>query len=386
MPGPLAGVRVVEIATGGGLPLAAMLLGDMGAEVIRVERIGSRRGELGPAAALRGRRSIVIDLSVPAGRDIVVRLTRVSAVLVEGFRPGVAEAIGIGPETCCAANPALVYGRLSGRGQRGPQARHAGHDLNFLAAAGVLDGPALAATSTQRPLTSVADRGAPALLFAFGIVCALIEAQRSGRGQVVDCASVDAALVMAAKFGATDDQAAHPPTHLGAPYYGVYPTADGQYVAVAAIESERYQALLSGLGLDVASLADQHDEASWPGIRALVTAAFASREAAHWEVVFAGADACVTLVRSPGGAPSDPQLQARGSFTHAGGRWEPTAVPLLSRTPGAPAGPRPAPGQHTREILGDAGYSPEEIDMLLAADVARAAVPVDLDGDATHEG
>lgn len=386
MPGPLADVRVVEIAAGGGgggLPLAAMLLGDMGADVIRVDRIGSRRGQLGPLTALRGRRSIAVDLSTAAGREVVVRLCQISAVLVEGFRPGAAEAMGIGPDTCCAANPALVYGRLSGMGQHGPRARQAGHDLNFLATAGVLDGPALAATSTQRPLTTIADRGAPALLFAFGVVCALIEARRSGRGQVVDCASVDAALVTAARFGATDDPAAQPPAHLGAPYYGVYPTRDGQYMAVAAVDPERYQVFLAGLGLRAEApaaeapaaeaLASQHDQASWPRVRALVAAEFARHDAAHWEAVFARLDACVTSVRSPTAAHADPQLRARGSFTQAGGRWEPTAMPLLSRTPGAPAGPPSAPGAHTREILGEAGYLPAEIDALVAGDVVRAA-------------
>jgi len=376
MPGPLAGVRVVEIAAGGGLPLAAMLLGDMGANVIRVDRIGSGRRRLGPPTALRGRRSIAVDLTTPAGRAIVVRLGQVSAVLIEGFRPGVAEAMGIGPDTCCAANPALVYGRLSGTGQQGPRARQAGHDLNFLAAAGVLDGPALAATPTQRPLTTIADRGAPALLFAFGVVCALIEAQRSGRGQVVDCASVDAALVTAARFGPAGDPGADPPAHLGAPYYGVYRTRDGQYMAVAAVDRTRYQVFLHGLGLRPETLAaeavaSQRDLASWPRLRALVADEFARHDAAHWEAVFARLDACVTRVRSPREAHADPQLRARGSFTQAGGRWEPTAVPVLSLTPGAPGGPPPAPGEHTREILGEAGYLPDEIDALFAGDVVR---------------
>jgi alpha-methylacyl-CoA racemase len=376
MSGPLVGVRVVEIAGRGGLPLAAMLLADMGADVVRVEREGSTRVDLGPDAALRGRRSIVVDLNQPRGRDVVIRLAQASTALIEGFRPGVAEALGIGPQVCCVANPALVYGRLSGWGQNGPLAGRAGHDLNFLAATGVLDGPALAATSATRPLITMADRSAPALLFAFGLVCAIFEARESGHGQVLDCAAVDAALVTAARFGVADDPAASPPTHLGAPFYGVYATADGHYLAVAAIEAPRYRALLAGLGLDAGSLGDQHDAATWPAARDAVAVAFAGHEWPYWAAVFAEADAGVTLVRTPTQAREDPQLRARGSFTPVAGRWQPAVVPQLSRTPGAPIRPRPVPGQHAREVLADADYSEREIDELIAAGaVPAAAIP-----------
>jgi alpha-methylacyl-CoA racemase len=373
MPGPLDCVRVVEIAAGGGLSLAGMLLADMGAEVIRVERAGRSRRELGPDTALRGRQSIIVNLRTPAGPAVVIRLAQSAAVLIEGFRPGVAESMGIGPDACCAANPELVYGRLSGWGQRGPEAGKAGHDLNFLAAAGVLDGPALAATGTRRPLTTIADRAAPALLFAFGVVCAIFEVGRSGRGQIVDCAAVDAALVAAAKFGATGDPATTPPSHLGAPYYGVYATADGQHVAVAAIEGPRYRTMLDRLGLAGEALDAAQDPARWPAVRAAVAAAFASRDAAHWATVFADADAGVTPVRRPGETDVDPQLRGRGSFTEVAGCREPEPRPLLSRTPGGLTAPRSVPGQQSRQVLAGAGYAAEEIDALLAAGVVRAA-------------
>ena len=374
MPGSLDGVRVVEIASGGGLPLAAMLLADMGAEIIRVERAGGTRRELHPAV-LRGRRSITLDLRQPAGRSIVHRLATVSSALIEGLRAGIAEALGIGADACCAANPALVYGRLSGWGQVGPRAQRAGHDLNFLAASGVLDGPSLAATPADRALTTVADRGAPALLFAFGVVCALFEAQRSGRGQVVDCASVDASLLMAARFGATADPAVPPRYRLRAPYYGVYPTADGQHMAVAAVEPRSYQALLDGLELDADALPSQHDETAWPHVHELVAAAFAAHDAAHWAAVFGERDAGVTSVLSSVGARGDPQLRARASFTQMGGEWQPSPAPVLSRTPGSIACPAPTAGADFRAVLALAGYAPEDVDELVGSGAVAAPGP-----------
>ena len=374
MPGPLDGVRVVEIASGGGLPLAAMLLADMGAEVIRVERAGSTRRELGPAA-LRGRRSITLDLRQPAGRSVVHRLAVASSAFIEGLRPGLAEALGIGPDACCAANPALVYGRLSGWGQAGPRAQRAGHDLNFLAASGVVDGPSLAATSADRALTTVADRGAPALLFAFGVVCALFEAIHSGCGQVVDCASVDASLVMAAKFGTTAAPAARPPHHLRAPYYGVYATADGQHMAVAAVEPRLYRALLDGLELDADALPSQHDDAAWPHVRSLVAAAFAAHDAAYWAAVFGERDAGVTSVLSSVDARHDPQLQARASFTRVGGQWQPSPAPVLSRTPGSIACPSPVARADFRAVLALAGYTSDDVDELIRSGVVAHLRP-----------
>jgi alpha-methylacyl-CoA racemase len=363
----LAGVQVVEIASGGGLPLAAMLLADMGADVIRIERAGSGRAELGSAAVRRNRRSITVDLRHPKGVEVVRRLANTSAALVEGLRPGVAEAIGIGPDACCTDNPTLVYGRLTGWGQIGPGATRAGHDLNFLAATGVLDAPGVAATAGLRPPVTVADRGAPALLFAFGVMCALFEAARSGRGQVVDCASVDAYLLMAAKFGPTDDEASEPPTHLGAPYYGVYPTADRGYVAVAAVEPARYRALIDGLGFADGELPDQHDSTTWQSARGLIANAFAAHDLGHWTAVFGGRDAGVTPVRRAAEARTDPQLAARESFTSALGTWQPNALPLLDRTPGVLRTAAPARGADYRSVLSTAGYPPAEIDELTAS-------------------
>ncbi|MCW3011394.1 MAG: carnitine dehydratase [Solirubrobacterales bacterium] len=345
--GPLQGVRVVEIGGIGPGPFAAMLLADMGADVIRLDR----KGELALVrpefdVTRRGRPSVAVDLKHADAKALVLDLCRSADVLLEGFRPGVMERLGLGPADTAAVNPKLVYGRMTGYGQDGPMANVAGHDINYIAVAGALGGMARRGERPLAPLNLVGDYGGGGMLLAFGVVCGVLEARVSGRGQVVDAAMVDGAALLTSLFhglragGMWKDE---PGTNLldsGAPFYEVYATADGGHVAVGAIEPQFYARLLELVGIP-AEEAPQYDLAAWPALKERFAEVFAGRTREEWAAILEGEEACATAVQGMFEAPGHPHMAARGSFTTLDGLVQPSAAPRFDRTPGAA---RPVPG------------------------------------------
>ena len=372
--GPLAGVKVVEIAGLGATPYAGMLLSDMGADVVRVDRPATRPQDGTKYALSRGRRSIVVDLKKPEGADTVLALAERADVLIEGYRPGVAERLGIGPDDCLARNPRLVYGRMTGWGNQGPLSQTAGHDLNYLALTGALT--LLQRGPDAQPATPpglLADFAGGGLMLAFGIVCAVLEARQSGQGQVIDAAMVDgvASLTtliysMAAQGRWTMDAPGSNFCDGGSNYYDTYETSDGRYLAVAPSEPQFYAVLVEKLGLDPATLPDRDDPANWPALSGIFADVFRSRTCAEWEKVFDGTDACVTPVLSFTEAREHPHNVARGTFVEQFGVVQPAPAPRLSRTPAAIAGPPPRGGQHSEQILCEWGFAPDRVASLLA--------------------
>jgi alpha-methylacyl-CoA racemase len=384
--GPLAGVRVVEIAAIGPAPFCAMLLADLGAEVIRVDRPSLSRDRSGATARVlsqvperyvlhRGRRSVAVDLKHPEGRQVVLRLSSRADALVEGFRPGVMERLGLGPDACLARNARLVYGRMTGWGQDGPLAATAGHDINYIALSGALNNFARAGQRPVPPVNLVGDMGGGGLFLAFGVVCALLEARGSGQGQVVDAAMIDgsAALTMVLHSmlaqGRWQDRPGTNVSDTGSPFYEVYETLDGRYVAVGALEQPFWQQLLKHLGIDEAELGDRADPANWPAMKDRLAAVFRTRTRDEWAQVFADTDSCVTPVLSLTEAHLHPHNQARGTFVERGGIIQPAPGPRFSATPPVNLQPPPAPGQHTGEALADWGFEQPEIDRLREAGV-----------------
>ncbi|MBL8927613.1 MAG: CoA transferase [Pseudonocardia sp.] len=349
--GPLRGLRVVELAGIGPAPHAAMVLADLGADVVRVDRPSGalRLGDPdGPDPTLRGRRRVAADLKTAAGRDTVLRLVDHSDVLVEGYRPGVAERLGVGPADCHARNPRLVYGRMTGWGQDGPMARRAGHDINYVSLTGALHaiGPA---ERPVPPLNLVADMGGGSMLLLVGVLAALLEARSSGRGQVVDAAMVDGASLLMQMIWAfhgqgrwTEDREANL-IDGGTPYYGTYACADGHHVAIGPLEPRFYAQLLAGLGLDPATLPAQEDVVAWPVLRAAFTTAFATRTRDEWGAVFEGTEACVTPVLALGEVAEHPHLKARGTIVAPDGVPQAAPAPRFSRTPTTLPGPPTEP-------------------------------------------
>lgn len=361
MDGPLVGLKVVELAGIGPGPHAAMILADLGADVVRVDRPAGGL-QLGapdaPDPTLRGRRRVVADLKDPAGRETVLRLVERADVLLEGYRPGVTERLGVGPAECRARNPRLVYGRVTGWGQDGPLAQRAGHDINYVSLTGALHAIGRAGERPVPPLNLVGDYAGGSLLLVVGVLAALWEAQRSGQGQVVDAAMVDgASLVVQLVWGllAQGAWADEPGSNLldgHAPFYDTYTCADGRHVAVGALEPQFYAALLSGLGIDPAELPDQDDRSGWPTLRARFAAVFAGHDRDHWDAVFAGTDACVTPVLAFAEVADHPHLAARGTIVTRGGVPQAAPAPRFSRTrTDVPAGPR-AP-ESVGQVLAD---------------------------------
>ena len=367
MTGPLQGVKVIEMAGIGPGPFAAMMLADMGAEVLRVDRPNAR--VLNPHLDVlnRGRRSIAVDLKHPDGVQTVLRLVEQADGLIEGFRPGVMERLGLGPDECLARNPKLVYGRMTGWGQEGPLAQAAGHDINYIAIAGVLNNFKRGSERPVPPLNLVGDFGGGGLLLAFGLVCALLEASRSGQGQVVDAAMVDGAAVLSTMIHAfiamgiwQDD----PGTNIldtGAHFYDVYETADGKYIAVGAIEPQFYAELLERTGLKDEDLPFQMDRSQWPALKDRFAALFKTRTRDEWQELLEGTDACAVPVLSLTEAPGHPHNVARKTFVERDGVVQPAPAPRFSRTSAEIAGPAAAPGQHTEEALADWGFSADEL-------------------------
>jgi alpha-methylacyl-CoA racemase len=375
--GPLSGVRVVEIASLAPAPFGCMVLSDLGADVLRVDRPEAcGPGARPPADPLvRGRRSIGLNLKDPEGVRLLLRLARQADVLVEGFRPGVAERLGFGPEVCLQANPGLVFARMTGWGQQGPLAPTAGHDIDYIAVSGVLHGIGRPGERPVPPLNLVGDFGGGGMLLAVGVLAALVERGRSGLGQVVDAAMVDgSALLNAFLYGMIASGAWTEPRGAnlldgGAPFYDTYETADGGYVAVGALEPDFYAELLAGLGLNEADLPGQYDRAGWPVLRDRFAAAFAKRTRDEWAEAFGGTDACVSPVLAPDEAPGHPHNAARGTFVRAGGVVQPAPAPRFSRTACQPPHPPGRPGADTGEVLAGLGLSGEQIAGLRTAGI-----------------
>jgi alpha-methylacyl-CoA racemase len=386
--GPLTGTRVIELAGIGPGPLAGMLLSDLGAEVIQVDRPG---GIPSPVPAVSditswGKRRIVVDLKHPRGAEIVLRIAARCDALIEGNRPGVAERLGVGPADCWSRNPALVYGRMTGWGQDGPLAASAGHDIAYIAVTGALHAIGRAGGPPQVPVNYLGDFGGGSMFLALGLVAGILQARATGRGRVVDAAIVDGTAALQAMTyslladGLWSDQRGANLLDTGAPFYDVYETADGRHMAVGAIEPQFYAELLEVLFApdDVpADLPAQHDRTGWPRLRQLFAARFAARSQEQWSQAFFGTDACVAPVRTLTEAPGDPQLAARGTYVVVDGVPQPAPAPRfadgVSLIPiGALSPGRVAPkGANTREVLTDLGFPDAE--ELLATGAAHQA-------------
>lgn len=381
--GPLAGIKVVEFAGIGPGPFCGMLLADMGAEVTLLERGGGTFatqlfGGGRKAVANRGKKSLCIDLKHPEAKSIVLRLIDEADVLIEGYRPGVMERLGFGPDVCLERNPRLVYGRMTGWGQDGPLAPRAGHDANYAAIAGVLDTGRRHDGAPWAPPTLVGDMGGGGLMLAWGIACALLETQRSGKGQVIDAAMCEGAAVLAhglfnlAALGEWEGQCA---IDSSAPFYDVYACADGQWLSVCPLEPQFYQTFIARLGLagDPDFSGAQYDTARWPAMKKRLAELFGSQPLAHWESLFADTDDCVWPVLRLAEAPAHPHHRARQAFLDIAGVTQPAPAPRLSRTPGAIQAPPPIIGEHTQECLGMLGLAEADITRLIASGVVTSA-------------
>jgi Predicted acyl-CoA transferases/carnitine dehydratase len=379
--GPLTGIKVVEFAGLGPVPFCCMLLSDMGAEVIRIDRMTDSSDQTdGDARSYvlgRNRRSIAVDLKSKEGRELVKRLICGADVLVEGFRPGVMERLGLGPVDCDDINPRLIYGRMTGWGQDGPLSSTAGHDINFISLSGLLHCIGYKDSAPVPPLNLIGDFGGGALYLAFGIVCALVERSSSGKGQIIDAAMIDGvSSLMASLFSAIargDWKNARGSNLLdgGAPWYGVYETKDGKYVSIGSVEERFYRELLERLGLDQQSLPSRDDRSGWAVLRKALADVFITKTRAEWCSILEGTDACFSPVLDPWEAPGHQHLAARDIFVDYEGVVQPRPAPRFSRTaPGIKRHP-PVPGEHSRHILTELGYSEAEVEALIAAGVVE---------------
>jgi len=371
MSGPLTGVKVLELAGIGPGPFCGMLLADMGADVLRVDRL--QANDLGLPVApkfdimSRGRRSIALDLKQAEAIQTVLALAAKADALIEGFRPGVTERLGLGPEACFARNPRLVYGRITGWGQDGPLAQAAGHDINYIALSGALHAIGHKEGGPVPPLNLVGDFGGGGMVLAFGIACALYEARASGQGQVIDAAMSEGAASLMAMFygrlaaGHWRDQRGVNVLDTGAPWYDAYETADGKHVAIGAIEGRFYAELLARLGLDAATLPGQFEFARWPELRAAFTAAFKTKTRDEWCREMEGTDVCFAPVLSLAEAPEHAHNKARGAFVAIDGVTQPAPAPRFSRTPGAIERGAPRRGEGGALALADWGFDEKEI-------------------------
>jgi alpha-methylacyl-CoA racemase len=404
MTGPLKGFRVLELTAIGPVPFAGALLADMGADVVRVDRlppqsrseikhegVGRPVGAEGQSAHSdlaserpsrfdfynRNKRSVALDLKRPEGVQAVLQLLKSSDVLLEGFRPGVTERLGLGPVPCFAVNQRLIYGRMTGWGQDGPIAQEAGHDINYLALTGALHSIGVPGLPPVPPLNLVADLGGGAMYLAVGVLAAAMEARSSGQGQVVDAAMIDGVVNLMSAFqamrqlGTWTGERAGNIVDGGAPYYGTYETRDGKYVAIGAMEPQFYAALLDVLGLSAEALPPQNERQAWPQMRQRFADIFRTRSRAEWVEAAQGRDACLAPVLSIDEAPHHPQMRERKAFTAFDEVLHPSPAPRFSRTPGALRRAAPAAGQHSSDVLADWGLSSSDIDSLLRSGVTR---------------
>ncbi len=373
--GPLQGIRMIEMGGIGPGPFCAQMLADMGADILRVERWGNPMRMLEGKYDVwhRGRRSIALNLKLPEAVEALLKLIERSDALIEGFRPGVMEKLGLGPEVCFARNPKLVYGRMTGWGQEGPLAHAAGHDINYIALAGALHAIGRPNQNPVAPLNLLGDLGGGGLLLAFGIVCALLEAQKSGKGQVVDAAMVDgAAILMGFFYGAwaagmwTEKRG----TNLldgGSHFYDTYETADGKWVSIGSIEPQFYSLLLKHLGIDDPEFQTQMDPSEWPKLKEKVAAIFKTKTRDEWCDMMEGTDVCFAPVLPFGEAINHPHSVARKAFTEVEGVMQPAPAPRFSRTRPEIRGAASEPGADTEPALLDWGFEQDEVDALRQA-------------------
>lgn len=375
--GPLKGIRVIEMAGIGPGPLAATMLSDMGADVVRVDRKSGPR--INPMSGTkyeldgRGRRSVTIDLKNPNGTETCLKLLEKADIVIEGFRPGVMERLGLGPDVVLHRNPKIVYGRMTGWGQDGPYAQMAGHDFNYVAISGAAYG---IGTREQivPPLNFVGDYAGTLLLVA-GVLAALNHASRTGEGQVVDAAMCEVASFMATAFhamagiGYYKEERAANELDGGAPYYGAYRCKDGEWITIGSIEPQFYAELLDKLGLPAALLQSQRDQSTWPALKQQFTEIFAGRTRAQWCELFEGSDVCFGPVMKISEAPEHPHMKARGHFVTVEGVVQPGPVPRFSSTPGEVQGPPPRIGEHSETALRDWGFDPAEVQELAQSGV-----------------
>ena len=369
--GPLAGVRIIELAGIGPGPFCAMMLADMGADVIRVDRAGAVRGgdpSTPPADVMnRGRRSIGVDLKSPGGVETVMRLVESADALMEGFRPGVTERLGLGPDDCLARNPALVYGRMTGWGQDGPYAHAAGHDINYISLAGALDSYGRRGQAPVPPINMVGDFGGGGMYLAFGMVCAILEARGSGQGQVVDAAMVDGAASLMSfihgfrAMGVWNDERGTNMLDTGSHFYDVYETSDGRYVSIGSIEPQFYAELREKLDLTDPKWDQQMSRSAWPELKEELVAIFKTRTRDEWCDVMEHTDICFAPVLSLAEAPQHPHNVHRGTFIEYEGITQPRPAPRFSRTDSEIQRPPAHAGQHTDEVLSDYGFGADEI-------------------------
>ena len=369
--GPLAGVKVIELAGIGPGPFCGMMLADMGAEVIRIDRAGGGLGGAIPNDVLnRGRRSIAVNLKSQEGVDVVLRLCEGADIIFEGFRPGVAERLGVGPEQCMARNPKIVYGRMTGWGQDGPMANAAGHDINYISLTGALHGIGRKGERPVAPLNLVGDFGGGAMYLAFGLACALFEAQKSGQGQVVDAAMVDGASSLMSMFWTFKNMGMHVEeresnmldgaTH----FYDTYETKDGKYISLGSIEPQFYKLLIEKAELNAERFAPQMVSAKWPELKAELTEVFKAKTRDEWCEIMEGTDVCFAPVLSLSEAPEHPHMKARKTFVELDGITQPAPAPRFSRTsPELTTSSRKA-GEDTMAILNDFGFDAAEIEDL----------------------
>jgi alpha-methylacyl-CoA racemase len=377
MSGPLSGVRIVEFAGIGPAPFAGMMLADAGADIVRIDRHDKATypPQEKPHLDLmnRGRRSVAVDLKNPDGVELALRLIDQADGLMEGFRPGVAERLGLGPDVCLKRNPRLVYGRMTGWGQTGPLSTTAGHDIDYISVAGALEAIGRAGQPPLPPLNLIGDFGGGGMLLAFGMVSALLSAQKTGEGQVIDAAMVDGAAALMTMIhtframGIWKDVRGTNLLDTGAHFYEVYETSDGKFMSVGAIEPQFYAELIRLLGLDNEDLPDQNDKTQWPKLKERFASLFLSKTRDQWQAIFDGSDACVSPVLSIPEAAEHPHNQHRGTFTEVAGVVQPGPAPRFGGTPSSIRRPPPNPGQHGDEALVDWGIEPEEIAKMRSA-------------------
>jgi alpha-methylacyl-CoA racemase len=380
--GPLNGLRVIELGGIGPGPFAGMMLSDMGADVMRVDRadvVGRRRSPSSVEVLDRGRRSIGVDLKHPEGVECVMRLVEHADALIEGFRPGVAERLGLGPDACLERKPSLIYGRMTGWGQNGPLAHAAGHDINYIALAGALAHFGRFGQPPTPPINLVGDFGGGGMLLAFGLLCGVLEARQSGQGQVIDAAMVDgAALLMGMAWGmrahgAWRDERGANLLDTGAPFYDVYATADDGYIALGALEPQFYAEFLERAGLAGEDLPPASERDGWPQLRQRFATLFKSRTRDEWCALLEGTDACFAPVLAMSEVAEHPHILDRATIVEAFGVQQPAPAPRFARTPGAIQGPAAAPGAHTSEVLTEIGYDADEVSKLHADGAIRQA-------------
>ena len=367
--GPLSGYKMIEMVGIGPCPFASMMLADMGAEILRIDRPGGSSGFAFPDPSVdflaRGRRNLGVDLKHPDGVALVLRLLETSDALLEGFRPGVMERLGLGPDVCLERNPKLVFGRMTGWGQEGPLADAPGHDINYISLAGAHHHIGRAGALPTPPLNLVGDFGGGGMLLAFGVLAALLERHDSGSGQVVDAAMVDgAALLMAPLYGLAAlggwGERGSNLLDSGAPFYDVYETADGKYISIGSLEPQFYADLLRRVGLEGEELAPQMDSAGWPALRERLTEIFKSKTRDEWCVAMEGAQVCFAPVLSMSEAPENKHNKARETFVEVAGRTQPGPAPRFSRTPPEISRPPAMPGDDVDEALAQWGVSIDE--------------------------